>query len=93
MKKLLITVLAVGLMATITACGEEGKVELVDSGYTPIKVNEIQVEEIEVEEIQIEEILTEETVTEKIYIDSEYESELEYNSKVNTWENSTTYWD
>lgn len=90
MKKLLVTVLAVGLMATITACGEETKEvkEVGEVRATPIRVEEIKVEDIKVEEIQIESILTE-----KVYIDSEYQSELEYNSKVNTWENSTTYWD
>jgi len=93
MKKIIIVLAGIMAATLLAGCGEEGKVELVDSGYTPIKINEIQVEEIEVEEIQIEEILTEETMIEKTYIDSEYESELEYNSKVNTWENSTTYWD
>lgn len=88
MKKLLITVLAVGLMATITACGEETKETKKGSGVEEIRIEEIKVEDIKVEEIQIESILTE-----KVYIDSEYQSELEYNSKVNTWENSTTYWD
>lgn len=88
MKKLLVTVLAVGLMATITACGEEKKETKKASG-----VEEIRIEEIKVEEIQVENILVEEIQTERIYIDGEYEAELEYNSKVNTWENSTTYWD
>lgn len=88
MKKLLVTVLAVGLMATITACGEETKETKKASGVSDIQIEEIKVEDIKVEEIQIESILTE-----KVYIDSEYQSELEYNSKVNTWENSTTYWD
>lgn len=88
MKKLLITVLAVGLMATITACGEETKETKKDSGVSEIRIEEIHVEGIKVEEIQVESILTERT-----YIDGEYQSELEYNSKVNTWENSTTYWD
>lgn len=88
MKKLLVTVLAVGLMATITACGEETKETKKASGVNDIRIEEIQVEEIKVEEIQVESILTEKT-----FIDGEYQSELEYNSKVNTWENSTAYWD
>lgn len=88
MKKLLVTVLAVGLMATITACGEETKPTQKNSGVEEIRIEEIQVEEIEVEEIQIESI-----ETERVYLDDEYKSELDYNSRVNTWENSTTYWD
>lgn len=82
MKKLLVTVLAVGLMATIAACGEETKETKKASGVEEIRIESIQVEGIEVEEIQIESILTERT-----YIDGEYQSELEYNSKVNTWDN------
>lgn len=90
MKKLLVTVLAVGLMATITACGEEKK-EVKEVGE--VRITPIKVEEIQVEDIKVENILVEEIQTERIYIDGEYQSELEYNSKVNTWENSTTYWD
>lgn len=72
-----------------TACGEETKETKKVSGVEEIRINEIQVEEIQVEEIQIESILTEKI----IYIDDEYEKEAGYNTRVNTWENSTTYWD
>ena len=88
MKKLLVTVMACILAAIFTGCGEETKPTQKNSGVEEIRVEEIQVEEIEVEEIQIESI-----ETEKVYLDDEYNSELEYNSRVNTWENSTTYWD
>lgn len=88
MKKIMVLVLA-GIMAAIfTGCGEEIKETKKASG-----VEEIRIQEINVEEIQVENILVEEIQTERIYIDGEYEAELEYNSKVNTWENSTTYWD
>lgn len=78
MKKMMVLA---GIMATVmfmTGCGEE---ETNFTQKTP-GVEEIHVEEINVEEIQVEEILTE-----RVYIDSEYENELEYNSKVNTWDN------
>ena len=89
MKKIMVLVLA-GIMAAIfTGCGEEKEVKEVGE----VRITPIKVEEIQVEEIQVENILVEEIQTERIYIDSEYQSELEYNSKVNTWENSTTYCD
>lgn len=88
MKKLVIMIIASIMAIMATACGEETKETKKVSGVEEIQINEIQVEEIQVEEIQIESILTE-----KIYIDDEYEKEAGYNTRVNTWENSTTYCD
>ena len=77
MKKIMVLVVA-GIMAIMaTGCGEETKPTQKTTGIQEIKVEEIQVEEIQVEEI----------LTEKIYIDGEYKAEVEYNSKVNTWDN------
>lgn len=83
MKKI---ILIAGLVSALvfTGCGGEApNPTLSDPG-----VEEIQVEEIKVEEIRVEEIRTE-----NIYIDDSFAEELEFNSRVNTWENSTTYWD
>ena len=88
MKKLVVSILAGVTVIMLAGCGEETKPTQKTTG-----IQEIQVEEIQVEEIQVENILVEEILTEKIYIDGEYEAEVEYNSRVNTWENSTTYWD
>ena len=91
MKKVLVILAGIIMAATLLAgCGEEKK-EVKEVGE--VRITPIKVEEIQVEEIQVENILVEEIQTERIYIDGEYQSELEYNSKVNTWENSTTYWD
>ena len=78
MKKLLVSVIAGVMVLAMTGCGED----MEKNQETISGVQEIQVETIKVEEIQVEEILTE-----RIYIDDEYKSELEYNSKVNTWDN------
>lgn len=88
MKKLLVVLAGIMAITVMTGCGEETKPTQKNSGVEEIRIEEIQVEEIEVEEIQIESI-----ETEKVYLDDEYKSELDYNSRVNTWENSTTYWD
>lgn len=77
-----ILVIAGILAITVTGCGGEAPTPSVDGGG----VEEIRVEEIRVEEIRVEEIQVE-------TIDDEFARELKYNSKVNTWENSTTYWD
>ena len=76
MKKVLV-ILAGITVIMLAGCGEETKPTQKTTGIQEIKVEEIQVEEIQVEEI----------LTEKIYIDGEYEAEVEYNSKVNTWDN------
>lgn len=82
MKKLLVVLAGIMAATLLAGCGEETKETKKASGVNDIRIEEIQVEEIKVEEIQIESILTEKT-----YIDGEYEAELEYNSKVNTWDN------
>lgn len=82
MKKLLVVLAGIMAATLLAGCGEEIKETKKASGVNGIRIEEIQVEEIDVEEIQIESILTERT-----YIDGEYEAELEYNSKVNTWDN------
>ena len=83
MKKIITTIAGIILATVITGCGKDtektAKVEHDD-------VEEIRIEEIMVEEIQVEEIQTEEIKVE--YIDDEYEKEMEYNSKINTWDNS-----
>lgn len=83
MKKI-IMVLAGIVAITVTGCGGEApNPTLSDSGVENIQVEEIVVEEIKVEEIK----------TEQILIDDSFSEELKYNTRVNTWENSTTYWD
>lgn len=82
MKKLLVLVLAGITVIMLAGCGEETKETKKVSGVEEIRIEEIHVENIQVEEIQVESILTE-----KVYLDDEYQSELEYNSKVNTWDN------
>ena len=79
MKKIMVLIIAGVMILAMTGCGEdkEKKTQETISG-----VQEIQIETIKVEEIQVEEILTE-----RIYIDDEYRSECEYNSRVNTWDN------
>lgn len=79
MKKIIITTIAGIILATvITGCGK-------DTEKTS-KEEHSNVEEIRIEEIMVEEIQTEEIKVE--YIDDEYQNELDYNSKVNTWENN-----
>lgn len=84
MKKIIITTIAGIILATvITGCGKDTeKTSKEEHG----NVEEIRIEEIMVEEIQTEEINVEEIKVE--YIDDEYQNELDYNSKVNTWENN-----
>lgn len=88
MKKVIIMVTVIVMVIAFVGCGKDTKETEKNDGVEDIRVEEIRVEEIRVEEIQVEEIQTE-----RIYIDGEYESESDYNSNVNTWENSTTYWD
>lgn len=83
MKKIIITTIAGIIMATvITGCGgkEEKSTKVEHDNVDPIIIEEIRVETIKVEEIQTESIKVE-------YIDDEYQNELDYNSKINT------YWD
>lgn len=90
MKKVLVILAGIMAIMVMTGCGKDTPKETTKSN-----VEEIKVEEIQVEEIQVENILVEEIETERIYIDGEYEAELNYNSKVNTWDNNNnvTYWD
>ena len=96
MKKIIITTIAGIIMATIiTGCGgkEEKLTKVEHDNVDPIIIEEIRVETIQVEEIRVEEIQTESTKVE--CIDDEYNNELEYNSKVNTyWDNNENikYW-
>ena len=84
MKKMIILAGIITALVIGTGCGGEApNPTLSDPGVEEIRIEEIQVEEIRVEEIR----------TENIYIDDSFAEELEYNSRVNTWENSTTYWD
>lgn len=88
MKKVIIMVTVIVMVIAFVGCGKDTKEtkNKKDDGVEEILVEDIIVEDIIVEEIQVEEIQIE-------YIDDEYENESDYNSKVNTWENSTTYWD
>ena len=83
MKKVIIMVTVIVMVIAFVGCGKDTKETKKDNDSY---VEEILVEDIIVEEIQVEEIQIE-------YIDDEYENESDYNGKVNTWENSTTYWD
>lgn len=85
MKKI-IGLLMAGVMVAmlVTGCGEEApNPTLENAGVENIIVEDIKVEEIRVEEIRVK------------TIDNEYNSELEYNSRVNTWDSGSniTYWD
>ncbi len=88
MRKLVLMIMAGIMLLALVGCGETKETEVKEVGE--IRITPIQVEEIIVEEIQVEEIQTE-----RIYIDGEYSSELEYNSRVNTWDSGSnvTYWD
>lgn len=91
MKKVLVILAGIMAIMVMTGCGEDTTKETKkNSGVEEIRIEEIRVEEIQIEEIQVESI-----ETERIYIDGEYEAELNYNSKVNTWDNNdnVTYWD
>jgi ABC-type glycerol-3-phosphate transport system substrate-binding protein len=84
MKKIIITTIAGIILATvITGCGKDTEKTSKEehSNVEEIRIEEIMVEEIQTEEIEVEEIKVE-------YIDDEYQNELDYNSKVNTWENN-----
>lgn len=84
MKKIIITTIAGIILATvITGCGKDTEKTSKEehSNVEEIRIEEIMVEEIQTEEIKVEEIKVE-------YIDDEYQKELDYNSKVNTWENN-----
>jgi hypothetical protein len=54
MKKIIIIITLVGVMATFTGCGEEKEIKENNTGIEEIKVEEILVEEIQVEEITFE---------------------------------------
>ena len=90
MKKVLVILAGIMAIMVMTGCGKDTPKETTKSNVEEIRIEEIHVEEIQVENIQVEEIQTE-----KHYIDDEYENELNYNSKVNTWDNNNnvTYWD
>lgn len=82
MKKIMVLAGIITALVIGTGCGGEApNPTLKDAGVEEIRVEEIQVEEIRVEEIQVE------------TIDDCFAEELAYNTRVNTWENSTTYWD
>lgn len=90
MKKVLVILAGIMAIMVMTGCGKDAPKETTKSN-----VEEIKIEEIHVEEIQVEEITTENLLVERSYIDEEYENEVNYNSKVNTWDNNNnvTYWD
>lgn len=85
MKKYMMIIAGITAALVLSGCGETQSTETTR--------NNVEVEHIEVEHIETEHILVEETQTERVYIDDEYTNEVDYNSRVNTWENSTTYWD
>ena len=84
MKKLLVMAGILAAVTMFTGCGSDGDVVVEKSDCT-MRVNTIQVECVEVEETLIEETLTEHVLVEDMYIDSEYQSELDYNTKTNRW--------
>ena len=84
MKKYMMIIAGITAALVLSGCGETQPTET---------TRNVGVEHIEVEHIETEHILIEETQTERVYIDDEYTNEVDYNSRVNTWENSTTYWD
>ena len=85
MKKILVTVIA-GIMATmiLTGCGDAQPTETTRG----VEFEHIETEHMLIEETITEETLIEETLVERSYIDDEYLKESEYNSRVNTWDNS-----
>lgn len=86
MKKIII--ILAGLMAAtaITGCGDK---------TTETTTTFVEVETVQTEMIIIEEIQTEATITERVFIDNEYQNEVDYNSRTNGWDNNPniTYWD
>lgn len=80
MKKMIFVMTIIG-MVSLTGCSSNEKINKAEeNGIKPITVEEIQVENIETETIEVEDI-----IEETRYIDSEYLSELSYNSKGNSW--------
>lgn len=81
MKKIMIFAMVIG-MTVLTGCSSNEKINKAEeNGFIKtINVEEIQVENIETETIEVENI-----IEETRYIDSEYLSELSYNSKRNSW--------
>lgn len=81
MKKMMIFVMVIG-MTVLTGCSSNEKVNKAEENdiIKTVSVEEIQVENIETETIEVEDI-----IEETRYIDSEYMSELAYNSEENSW--------
>ena len=89
MKKIII--ILAGLMAAmtlITGCGNEEKETTQNNGFVDVEV-------VYTEAVITEQILTESTITERVFIDNEYQNEVDFNSKTNSWDNNPniTYWD
>lgn len=84
-----IIIILAGLMATATVISGCG------SDTTETTTTFVEVEIVQTEAIITEQIITESTITERIYIDNEYQNEVDYNSKTNSWDNNPniTYWD
>lgn len=85
MKKFLAFFIIVMIVGTMFAgCNtKEVVVEESNRFMGESKINKIETEEIIVEEIITEEIITEEIITEDIWVSSEYEAEVEFNSQTN----------
>lgn len=86
MKKIIIILAGLIAATVISGCG---------SDTTETTTTFVEVETVQTESIITEQIITESTITERIYIDNEYQNEVNYNSKTNSWDNNPniTYWD
>ncbi len=82
MKKMMIFAIIGAMMISLTGCSSNEKINKAKENGI---IKTINVEEIQVEEIQVENIEVEDIIEETRYIDSEYLSELSYNSKENSW--------
>lgn len=87
MKKYMMIIAGITAALVLSGCGETQPTETTMCG---VITEHIETEHILVEETLVEETLVEETSVERSYIDDEYLNEKEYNSRVNTWDNSTT---
>lgn len=81
MKKMMIFAMMIIGMVSLTGCSSNEKINKAEENGI---IKTINVEEIQVENIETETIITENVIEEKC-VDSEYLSELSYNSKENSW--------
>ena len=85
MKKIIIALAGIMAVTMFTGCGSDGAVVVEKTNGTWMSMNTVLVEDVETEETLIERVETEHIEIENKYIDNEYQSELDYNSRKNGW--------